>query len=38
MKVVNGMRNEVGIKESDVWKEAKRVGGISVKYGSNYDI
>lgn len=34
------MRNEVSIKvkESDVWKEAKRVGGISVRYGSNYDI
>ena len=34
------MRNEVGIKikESDVWTEAKRVGGISVGYGSSYDI
>ena len=34
------MRNEVGIKvkEADVWTEAKRVGGISVRYGSSYDI
>lgn len=34
------MRNEVGIKikEADVWKVARAVGGISVRYGSSYDI
>lgn len=31
------MRNEVGIKikESDLWKEARAVGCISVRYGND---
>ncbi len=34
------MRNEVGIKvkESDIWKIARAVGGISVRYSSSYEI
>lgn len=34
------MRNEVDIKvkEVDVWKAARAVGGVSVRYSNSYDI